>query len=168
MKNKLAAIMARLENSRLAPLIQFAKFGLVGAFNTLLTYVLEMLGYYVIFRDTGFGWMVRLLGGAVSGEQVRVYVVTLLAFIVTVTSSFLLNSRFVFRASEKQTAGQLLRAYFKTVLCYALTGMVVSPLLKLWLGGLGVPYWAASLLSLIVTIPLNFVMNKFWAYRGRA
>ena len=35
------------------------------------------------------------------------------------------------------------------------------------MGTIGIPYWAAGLLSLIVTIPLNFLMNKFWAFAGR-
>lgn len=170
MKEKIQALLARLENSRFAPLVQFVKFGLVGVSNTLISYVIEMVCYYGLFREAGFGGMVGLLGRlgvAATGEQVKVVITTLLAFIVSVTNSFILNNRFVFRAEGKQTPGQLARAYGRTVLCYALTGIVLAPVLRLWMGSLGIPYWAASLLSLIVTIPLNFLMNKFWAFAGR-
>lgn len=170
MKEKLTELLAKLENSRFAPLVQFIKFGLVGVSNTLISYVIEMLCYYVLFRNTGFAGVVGLLGGlgiAVEGEQIRIVITTLLAFVVSVTNSFILNNRFVFRAEEKQTSAQIAKAYGKTVLCYALTGIVLAPVLRLWLVGMGVPYWAASLMSLIVTIPLNFIMNKFWAFAGR-
>ena len=48
---------------------------------------------------------------------------------------------------------------------YALTGIILSPIIKIWLSGMGMPYYLSSILSMAVTIPLNFVMNKFWAYR---
>ena len=154
MKEKLLGLWAKLENSRFASLLQFVKFGLVGVSNTLISYVVEMLCYYVLF--TGM-----------ENEQVKIVLTTLLAFVISVTNSFILNNRFVFRAEEKQTPGQIAKAYGKTVLCYALTGIVLAPILRLWLVGMSIPYWAASLMSLIVTIPLNFVMNKFWAFAGR-
>lgn len=170
MKEKLRELMEKLENSRFAPFVQFIKFGLVGVSNTLISYVVEMLCYYVLFRSAGFNGIIGLLGGwgvAVESEQIKIILTTLLAFVISVTNSFVLNNRFVFRAQEKQTAGQIAKAYGKTVLCYALTGIVLAPVLRLWLVGMGIPYWAASLMSLVVTIPLNFVMNKFWAFAGR-
>lgn len=171
MKSKLSALWSGLENSRLAPFVQFIKFGLVGVSNTLIYYVIENLGYYVVFRDAAmFGGLTALLGRlglGVTDEQVKVEVIALIAFIISMTNSFILNNRFVFRAEEKPSKRQLLRTYLKTALCYALTGIVLSPLLKLWMGTIGIPYWVAGLLSLIVTIPLNFLMNKFWAFAGR-
>ena len=43
MKEWFTAIMARLEHSRFAPLVQFVKFGLVGVSNTLINYAVDML-----------------------------------------------------------------------------------------------------------------------------
>ena len=31
----------------------------------------------------------------------------------------------------------------------------------------GLPYWLASLLTLVVTVPLNFILNKLWAFRKK-
>lgn len=103
------------------------------------------------------------LGLTAAGEQIQV-VLTTLAFIAGTIHSFLLNSRFVFRSKSKRTAGQVASSFGKTTLCYGLTGLLLAPALRLWLVGLGIPYWAASLLSLIVTIPLNFILNKCWAF----
>lgn len=166
---KLRQLMARLEASRLAPLIQFIKFGLVGVSNTLISYAVEMLGYYVLFRTSAFQGTVSLLAGmglTVTGEQIRVIVVTALAFIISVTNAYYWNNRYVFGQDQK-TPGQHIRAYLKTVACYALTQMIIAPAAKLWLVGMGVPFWIASLSTLIITIPLNFLMNKFWAFAGK-
>lgn len=135
-------------------LVQFIKFGLVGVSNTAISYGIEMLCYYV------------LLVNAPMSEGVRVIVTSVLAFIVSVTNSYYWNSRYVFKSGgEKKTLSQHLRAYAKTVASYGVTGLLLAPALKLLLGRWGVPYWAASLGSLVVTIPLNFVLNKFWAFR---
>lgn len=166
---KLKQVMARLEAGRLAPLIQFIKFGLVGVSNTLISYAVEMLGYYVLFRASTFPGTISLLGRmgiVVTGEQVRVIVVTALAFIISVTNAYYWNNRYVF-GQAKKTAGQHARAYLKTAACYALTGLILAPAAKVWLVGVGVPFWIASLSTLIVTIPLNFLMNKFWAFSGK-
>jgi len=41
---------------------------------------------------------------------------------------------------------------------------VWSGALKMWLGGMGVPLWLSSLGTLVITTPLNFLLNKFWAF----
>ena len=60
-----------------------------------------------------------------------------------------------------------LKAYLKTVVCYGITGLVLSPIIKVLLSNVGVPYYIASLGSLVITIPLNFVLNKFWAFNNK-
>lgn len=172
MKRKLQALLARLEGSRFRPLVQFVKFGLVGVSNTLISYGIQMLCYYVLFRDIAFSGITGTLNAAgvtATGEQVRVVITTALAFFISVTNSFALNNHYVFRQEGgATTAAQLIRKYLRTVACYALTGLLLSPALKLWMGGFGIPFWATSLLTLIVTVPLNFLLNKFWAFSGRA
>ena len=147
----LKGLLKRLEGGKFAPLVQFVKFGLVGVSNTAISYGIEMLCYYVLFRNVAWD------------EKVKIAVISALAFIVSVTNSYYWNNRFVF-AQGKKSAPEHLKTYLKTMACYALTGLVLAPALKIWLNGLGWPYWLASLASLAVTIPLNFVLNKFWAF----
>ena len=148
MKEKLL----QLQQGKLAPLIQFIKFGLVGVSNTVISYGVEMMCYYVLFRSVTWD------------EQFKVILVTALAFIVSVTNSYYWNSRFVFRQNGKRSVANHLKSYCKTVACYALTGLVLSPAVKLWLVSLTAPYWLASIVALVFNIPLNFLMNKFWAF----
>ncbi len=149
LKDRIATLA---KDQRLAPLLQFIKFGLVGVSNTAISYGIDMLCYYV------------LLSGAPWPDGTKVIVSSAIAFIVSVTNSYYWNNRFVFGQGEKKTARQHLLTYGKTVLCYGVTGLVLAPLIKSWATSLGIAYWLGSLMSLVVTIPLNFILNKRWAF----
>ncbi len=155
-------------------LVQFIKFGLVGVSNTAISYGIDQLFYYVVFRNSTMD------------EKLKITLVSALAFFVSVTNSYFWNNRFVFKSENKKSIGQHLYAYFKTVICYALTGLVLSPAIKvalsdvampmrvvsrlpsfLFADGNRLPYWVLSIVPLIISIPLNFVMNKFWAFRKK-
>ncbi|MBR6903083.1 MAG: GtrA family protein, partial [Clostridia bacterium] len=55
-------------------------------------------------------------------------------------------------------------SYLKTILCYGITGLVLSPIIKILLKNAGIAYYIAAFSSLIITVPLNFILNKFWAF----
>lgn len=137
----------------MATLVQFIKFGLVGVSNTAISYAIEMLCYYVLFVNT-------------QAENVKIFITSLLAFAVSVTNSYYWNNKHVFSSGEKKTLAQHLRTYLKTAACYAITGLLLSPWGKSQLVAREVPYWLATLLMLVITIPLNFLMNKLWAFRA--
>lgn len=134
---------------------QFLKFGLVGVSNTLISYTIELLGYYVILSGTPWP------------EWVRIAVVSAVAFFISVLNSYYWNSRYVFGDGCKKTFIEHLTAFFRMAFSYALTGLVLAPILKVWIHERGTAYWLASLLTLVVTVPLNFVLNKLWAFREK-
>lgn len=137
-----------------AALVQFIKFGMVGVSNTAISYAVEMLCYYVLFVNT-------------QAEDVKIFITSLLSFVVSVTNSYYWNNKHVFSSGVKKTLPQHLRTYLKTAACYALTGLVISPWAKARLVAMDVPFWLATLLVLVITIPLNFLMNKLWAFRSK-
>ena len=153
------------ENPKGRLLLQFIKFGLVGVSNTAISYAIEMLCYYVLFAKSTFDGLCSIF--AITADSARIVVTSILSFIVSVTNSYYWNSRHVFADGQRHTAAQHVVTYLKTMACYALTGLLLSPWLKSLLVGAGVSFWVAALLVLVVTIPLNFVMNKLWAYRGK-
>ena len=136
-----------------AALLQFVKFGIVGVSNTAISYGIEMLCYYVLFVNVPWS------------ESVRILATSVLAYVVSVTNSYYWNNRYVFGSGTKKTVRQHLTAYLKTVACYGVTGLLLAPAIKVYVTALGVPYWLSSLGALVVTIPLNFILNKFWAFR---
>jgi len=162
-------IKALLQNEKLSSLIQFIKFGLVGVSNTAISYGIEMLCYYVLFKNTKFIGILNLLallGISTDGNNVKIVITTIIAFVVSVSNSYFWNNRYVF-GSGKKSFFEHFKTYFKTFACYGITGLILSPIIKILLTKISVPFFIASLGALVITIPLNFVMNKFWAFKSK-
>ena len=162
-------IKALLQNEKISSLIKFIKFGLVGVSNTAISYGIEMLCYYVLFKNTKFIGILNLLallGISTDGNNVKIVITTIIAFVVSVSNSYFWNNRYVF-GSGKKSFSEHFKTYFKTFACYGITGLILSPIIKILLTKISVPFFIASLGALVITIPLNFVMNKFWAFKSK-
>ena len=158
-----------LEGSKGKALIQFIKFCLVGVSNTAISYVIDIICYYVLFANSNFTGMINILtafGITATSKAVKTIIASILAFIISVTNSYFWNNRFVFKSGNK-TFGAHIKAYFKTVLCYGVTGLIISPIVKVLLTNMGIIYAISSFASLIITIPINFLLNKFWAFKAK-
>lgn len=137
--------MENKENLKKA-IIQFIKFGTVGAINTVLSYAITNGAYYLLHLH----------------EQIS----NIIAFVITVFISFMLNGRFVFTENKEE------RSFWKSLLkvyaSYSITGVFLTAIL-LYIEEelLGIPHYIATLMNLVVTIPLNFILNKFWAYKEK-
>ena len=191
----------------LTTIIQFIKFGIVGAINTVLSYGINNGCYYL------FGLH----------EQISNFI----AFVITVFISYVLNSKYVFDDEEPQEGGETQaphtrwakvspcprsvpasevcppalppsprprsvptyeacppaiapsprpeksgfswKALGKVYASYALTELVIMGILLFVEERIfGMQHFIATFLNLAVTVPLNFLLNKFWAYRNNA
>lgn len=135
-------------------LVQFVKFGLVGAMNTVvdyLTYLLTLL----LFTKTG------LFGN-------KAYLVsTMLGFVVSFFNMFYWNNKYVFKKKEGETRS-LVASFVKLFLSYAVTGIVIRPVcLYLLVDIAGLPETIAPVPVMLITIPLNFILSKLWAFKGK-
>ena len=55
----------------------------------------------------------------------------------------------------------------KTYLAYGFTGIVLNNTLSwIWIEQFGVSKFIAPLINLIVSIPVNFYINKFWTFKN--
>lgn len=125
-------------------LIQFIKFGLVGVSNTAIS----LLVYY-LFLWINPSWY---LAGNVVG------------WIVSVANAFFWNERYVFQNSKRDLSA-ILKRIGRTYLSYGATFLLSTVLLYL---EVDVWQWSAvisPLINLLITIPLNFLLNKFWAFK---
>jgi putative flippase GtrA len=159
-----------LDKPQIAPFVQFIKFGIVGVSNTAISYVIEMLCFYVIFKNTAFVGIrgaLSVISIVIDAKTARIWVASILAFVVSVTNSYYWNNKKVFPDGHRKTIPMHIKAYMKAVACYALTGLVLSPWLKTIMTEHGIQYWIASILTLVISVPLNFIMNKFWAFRKK-
>ena len=136
---------AMLKRPLAARLWQFIKFGVVGASNTLLS-----LGMYQLCVNV-FG-LNYLLANAIG-------------FFLSVTNAYYWNNRYVFGQGEKKSAREHMRGYAKSLAAYGGAFLLDSALLVFWVEIAGVSEPLAPVLNLMITVPVNFLVNKYWTFR---
>lgn len=130
---------------------QFIKFGLVGVSSTIVSYALYaliLLVFELAHARFSFDYLVAQI----------------VSFILSVLWSFYWNNRFVFTLQEGENRS-LGKSLLKTYLVYSITGIFLSGvLLVVWIQVVGISEFLAPLLNLVITVPLNFLLNKYWAF----
>lgn len=131
---------------------QFVKFGIVGVSNTALS--------YVIFISVSF--CIEELGIAFDKDYL---VASIIAFIISVLWSFYWNNRFTFHQEDGETRS-IGKALLKTYISYSLTGLLLNNIM-LWIlvDRISINKTIAYMMVIIFTVPLNFLMNKYWAFK---
>ena len=125
---------------------QFIKFGIVGASNTLIAYVIYSICVYIGIH--------YLLANA-------------LGFFISVLNAYYWSDRFVFKKGEGE-ARSVIWTLAKTYVAYGSTGLLLaSILLYFYVDKLHISEYIAQLLVLVITIPLNFIINKFWSFKTK-
>ena len=128
-----------------ALIIQFIKFGLVGVSNTLVSWICY---YSILWIDDNL-YMVGSLVGTV----------------VSIANAFFWNDRFVFKGVEHDWRSRL-RRLGKTYVSYGGTSLLSMLLLWVEVQFFNVGKVIAPIVNLLITIPLNFLINKFWTFRN--
>lgn len=123
---------------------EFLKFGIVGASNTIISLSIY---YLFIWVDPGYYMAGNIVG-----------------WIVSVANSFLWNSIFVFH-SKYEGFGNLLKGLMKSYISYGSTFLLTTLLLFIQVEILNWPEMICPLINLCITVPLNYVLNKFWTFR---
>ncbi len=133
---------------------QFIRFGIVGLSNTIISYLIYIVCLKLFER---FGLFLK-----------ADYVISsVIAFLLSVLWSFYWNNKYTFK-KENGEYRSVWKALFKTYLSYALTGLILNNIfLYIWVEMLDISKSIAPIINLIVTVPLNFILNKYWAFRKR-
>lgn len=133
---------------------QFIKFGIVGVSNTIIGYIIY----------AGSLYLMRLFNICSSCD---IFIAQFLMFFLSVAWSFFWNNKFVFKKnhnSKRSYVAALLKAYIS----YAFTSLLLSELLLLlWVKCFGINDYIAPVLSLIITVPLNFIIQKLWVFKDK-
>ena len=154
-----------------AAIWQFIKFGMVGAMNTVVSYAVYSVCYY--------------------GLKTNVHIANIMGFIISVLNAFFWQSKFVFKESEEGEHRIWWQVLIKTYISYSFSGLFLTELLLLfwlnvinlgqylgtaaaWIGNFGITMTGydlavsvAPFLNMVITVPINFLVNKFWAYRQK-
>ena len=133
-------------------LMQFVKFGIVGVSNTVISYLLYTISL-LSFRKLG------ILSG------IDYLVAQIVAFVLSVLWSFYWNNSMVFTMEDGQKRN-VWKALIKTYISYSFTGLFLnSVLLVLWVQVFHLSEFIAPIINLLISVPLNFIINKFWAFK---
>ena len=126
-------------------ILQFIKFGLVGVSNTLVAWACY---YFFLWLDEDL----YMIGGA-------------FGTVVSIANAFFWNDKYVFKSDRNDWCSKLKRLG-KTYISYGGTSLLGILLLWIEVRFLGISKVIAPPLNLIITIPLNFLLNKFWTFGG--
>lgn len=133
-------------------LMQFIKFGIVGVSNTLIGYLIYVVSLNVF----------KLLGMFIGKEY---FFAQIIMFLLSVLWSFYWNNKAVFKKEEGEKRNWVW-ALLKTYATYAFTSIFLSELLLfIEIEKLGWNDTVSPLLNLLITVPINFLIQKFWAFR---
>lgn len=125
---------------------QFVKFGLVGVSNT----VVSMAIYYLfLWIDSGLYMLGSILGT-----------------IISILNAFIWNDLFVFTGNSKDLKS-VLKRLGKTYVSYGGTSLLSNVLLWLEVALFNVSKVYAPIVNLLITIPLNYIINKFWTFKQK-
>lgn len=129
---------------------QFTKFVLIGMTNTLLSYLLN-ISVLAILKEQNYAY--------------DYIFANITAFLLSVLWSYHWNSRLVFtRSQNMQRSG--FRTLLKTYIVYGVTGLFTNNILStIWIHVLGISKFLSPLLNLPFSLPINFLLSKFWAYK---
>ncbi len=131
----------KLDNDKVTLLYQFIKFGFVGVSNTIISLIV-----YYLCLHLGMNYIFA----------------NICSFLAGVINSYYWNSKYVFnKQNNNKKIGSILRVF----LSYGITLVISTVLLIAWIDILGISDKIAPLINLIITIPLNFVLNKYWVFK---
>lgn len=140
MREAFAKIGITCRDNLMPFLKQFLKFGMIGVSNTVISWVVY---YAILFIDERF----YLLG-------------VFLGWLIAVANSFYWNNKYVFKGE-----GKILHMLLKTYVSYGVSfvmGFLITTILVEWFG---ISKFIIPPIKMIITIPLNFLLCKLWAYR---
>lgn len=133
----------RITDERWGVLEQFIKFVLVGCSNVAITLSVYYLVLWV--RPTWY-----LFGNTIG-------------YLAGILNSFFWNCRVVFTENNSPRV----IVFGKMLLCYGLTWFLQTGLLYLFVEHCGISKIVTPLLTVLITTPINFVLNKIWAFHQK-
>ena len=134
-------------------LAQFIKFGIVGVSNSIVSYVVYTVTLLLLRKfDLCAGY--------------DYYVAQVSQFILSVLWAFYWNNKYVFQQQKGEKKRSVPKALLKTYITYSFSGLFLSSiLLALWVDVLHISEFIAPIINIIICLPVNFLINKFWAFK---
>lgn len=117
---------------------QFLKFGIIGIFNSLLSYTAYCI---LIYFNINF-----------------VYANTI-GFIISVLNSYFWNGRYVFKRKFS------MRSILSVFISYGITLILNNLFLILMISYFNISKYIAPIINIIVITPINYLFVKLWVFK---
>ncbi len=141
-KNFLKLFSIEINNNEWNKMEQFIKFILVGCSNTLVL----LLVYYIVIVLIGEKYYII-------GQSI--------GYVLGVFNSYFWNSKYVFVYQENKYKS----TFVKMCLCYVSTYFLQTGILFVFIELLKWSELIAPILTIIITTPINFILNKMFAFK---
>ncbi len=130
---------------------QFVRFCIVGFSNVAVSYLINVSTLFLI-RDFYYKY--------------DYIIANTTAFVLSVIWSFFMNSRFVFSEGSSERNNGM--TFLRTFLSYSFSGVILNNVLStVWIRMFNISKYFCPILNPMFTIPINFLINKKWAYKIR-
>ena len=131
-------------------ILQFVEFGIVGLSNTIVYYIVNIITML----------MIRPLFPSVDYVFGNIF-----GFIISVLWSFYWNNKFVFK-KENAEKRNIWIALVKTFGAYSFTGIILSNIVSyVMIDIFSISKYIVPLVNSLIGVPINFILNKFWAFK---
>ncbi len=127
--------------------VQFFKFGIVGISNTLISLAV----YYIFVFINKELYIIGNIAG----------------FLISTINAYFWNNRFVFKNKDKTKENNPRKKIIKTYISYGFTLLLGTALIAIQVEALEIDEKIAPVINLIITVPINFLLNKLWVYRNK-
>jgi putative flippase GtrA len=122
-------------------IVQFIKFGFVGISNTLIS-----IGIYYLLVYFKFNYIIA----------------NILGYIISSIWGYTLNSKWVFNQSDIKISKSVMRYY----IVYGSSFLINILCMYIFVDILDISKIIAPILTMMVTVPYNFIFNKVWAFNN--
>lgn len=134
-------------------ILQFVKFTMVGFSNVIVSYGIYLV-FFLLFQEAGilpnFDYLIAQWIG----------------YVLSIFWSFYWNRLYVFAAGQGKVPWY--SALLKSFIAYSFTGIFLNGILSVfWVRAVCMPKIIVPVINLIINVPINFILNKFWAFRER-
>lgn len=119
---------------------QFIKFSFVGASNTLIFFFIY---YSLIFFNVNY------------------IIANTIGYIVSSFWGYILNKKWVFKESTEKTTNSIIKYY----VVYGSSFFINIVCMYVFVDVLSISKIIAPILTMCVTVPYNFMLNKTWAFK---
>lgn len=143
----------KMTAERWEQLMQFAKFALVGLSNVFVSYGIYLL-FFLIFQT------IEIL------PNTDYLFAQIIGYVLSILWSFYWNRKYVFRAAENTISWKT--ALIKSFVSYSFAGIFLNSILSyVWVELIRIPKIVSPIINLIINVPVNFLLNKLWAFKKR-